>query len=67
MDESQRYESQIAGHFFVRCPGCATPLHLGPGWRGRETPRCPDCDVDDEYEWDEDPRVTMQKFLALVE
>jgi hypothetical protein len=42
-------------------------MHLGPGWRGRDPPLCPDCDVDDAVGWDDDPRVTMQKFLALVD
>ena len=61
------YESEISGNVFVRCPDCAAILHLGPGWRGRDPPLCPACDVDDEYDWDDDPRVTMQKFLALVD
>lgn len=67
MDESAYFESQIPGHLFVRCPGCGSILHLDAGWRGRAVPLCPDCDTDDEYEWDDDPRVTVQKFLALVE
>lgn len=61
-----RHESQIEGHFFVKCPDCGTLMHLGRGWRGRETPRCPECDVAEEYDWEGDPRVTMNKFLTLV-
>lgn len=64
--EPKRYESQVPGHFFVKCPECGTLLHLGRGWRGRETPLCPECDEDDEYGWEDDPRVTMNKFLTLV-
>jgi hypothetical protein len=64
-EEPTRYESEVPGHFFVKCPGCGTLLHLGRGWRGRETPLCPACDEADVYDWQEDPRVTMNKFLTL--
>lgn len=61
-----RDESQIDGHFFVKCPECGSQMHLEHGWRGRETPWCPECDVDGEYDWDRDPRVTMNTFLPLA-
>jgi hypothetical protein len=65
-DDQPRYDSEIPGHFFVKCPGCGTLMHLERGWRGRETPLCPACDEDDEYGWETDPRVTMNKFLTLA-
>lgn len=64
--EPTRYESQIESHFFVKCPGCGTLMHLGRGWRGREAPLCPACDEESEYVLQDDPRVTMNKFLSLV-
>lgn len=66
-DQSRIYESDIPGHILIRCAVCNSILHLGPGWRGGDPPLCPDCDVDDAFVWDDDPRVTMQKFLALVD
>ncbi|MFW5905231.1 MAG: hypothetical protein ACOCSP_00050 [archaeon] len=66
-NQSRTDESEVAGHIFVRCPGCTSILLLGRGWRGRDPPLCPDCDVDDADDWDDDPRVTMQTFLALVD
>lgn len=66
-DRPKRYDSEEEGHIFVRCPDCSAILHLGPGWRGRDAPMCPACDEDDEFDWEDDPRVTMQKFLALVD
>lgn len=65
--DAERYDSEIEGYTFARCPECGTILHLGPGWRGRAVPPCPECDTDGEHDWDRDPRVTMQKFFALVD
>lgn len=66
-DQSRVYESEISGYILIRCPRCNSIMHLGPGWRGRDPPLCPDCDVDDAVGWGDDPRITMQKFLALVD
>lgn len=60
------YDSEVPGHVLVRCPDCGAIMHFGPGWRGRDPPLCPDCTPEADA-WEDDPRVTMGKFLTLVD